>query len=269
MEKKAAFISRKYVFIVIGVLLLSILSGCGINTEAITSETPGFFDHYFVYIFSFLLKLLANWFQGNYGLSIILVTFIIRLALMPMMLKQSKSQMVMKEQMAIVQPELKEIQEKIKEAKDAETKTKLQKEMMAVYQKHGVNPMASLGGCLPMFIQLPILMGFYYAILRTPEIASHSFLWFSLGEADILMAIIAAAVYVVQFKISLVGMDEAQKKQMAIMGYLSPIMMGIFSLNAPAAMPLYWTVGGLFLILQTLLSKKLYGTNSNVVTELK
>ncbi|MBM6617842.1 membrane protein insertase YidC [Bacillus suaedaesalsae] len=258
MEKKAAFISSKLVFVLVGISLLALLSGCGLNTEAITNETPGFFNHYFVYSFSFLLTTIANLFQGNYGLSIILVTLLIRLGLMPLMLKQSKSQLVMKDQMAVVQPEVKEIQEKMKEAKDAETKQKLQQEMMAVYQKHGVNPLASLGGCLPMVIQLPILMGFYYAILRTPEIATHSFLWFNLGEADILMAIIAAVVYLVQFKISLIGMDDAQKKQMALLCYLSPIMMGIFSLTAPAAMPLYWVVGGLFLILQTLLSKKLY-----------
>ncbi|KAA0547066.1 membrane protein insertase YidC [Bacillus sp. BGMRC 2118] len=270
METKAAFTSRKLLYIGVGTVLLAMLSGCGINSEAITNETPGFFNHYFVYSFSLVLKTIANWFHGNYGLSIILVTLLIRLGLMPMMLKQSKSQQVMKSQMAVVQPEVKEIQDKMKVAKDAETKQKLQQEMMAVYQKHGVNPLASLGGCLPMLIQMPILMGFYYAIMRTPEIATHSFMWFNLGEADIIMAIIAAGVYLVQFKISLSGMDEAQKKQMALFGYLSPIMMGVFSLSAPAAMPLYWTVGGLFLIIQTILSKRLYGqTKTETIMEMK
>ncbi|MFP3490904.1 YidC/Oxa1 family membrane protein insertase, partial [Staphylococcus sp. SIMBA_130] len=76
-----------------------------------------------------------------------------------------------------------------------------------LYGKHQVNPLASLGGCLPMIIQFPILIGFYYAILRTPEIAAHSFLWFNLGQSDIILTILAVVIYYFQFKVSLLGMD--------------------------------------------------------------
>lgn len=261
-RKYSAFISPRFLALSLMIVLAAfVLGGCqpASGSHSITSETPGFFNHYFVYTFSVIIKTLANWFGGSYGMAIILTTLLIRLVLMPFMLKQTKNQMIMKAKMQKVQPELKEIQEKMKSAKDPETRSKLQQESMKIYQKHGVNPLASLAGCLPLLLQLPILMGFYYAIRETPEIASHTFLWFNLGHSDMILPILAAAIYLIQFRISLKGMDEAQRKQMAAFGYLSPIMMGIFSFSAAAALPLYWTVGGIFVILQTMLSQKLYG----------
>ncbi|MFY4776913.1 membrane protein insertase YidC [Metabacillus sp. RGM 3146] len=262
-KKLSAFIPVR-ILALFSIILLAglVLGGCQSasgQSHSITSQTPGFFNHYFVYTFSVIIKTFASWFGGSYGMAIILTTLLIRLVLMPFMLKQTKNQMVMKAKMAKVQPELKEIQEKMKNTKDPEAKTKLQQETMKLYQKHGVNPLASLAGCLPLLLQLPILMGFYYAIRQTPEIASHTFLWFNLGHTDMILPILAAAIYLVQFRVSLKGMDEAQQKQMAAFGYLSPIMMGIFSFSAAAALPLYWTVGGIFVIFQTMLSQRLYG----------
>ncbi|WP_163101319.1 membrane protein insertase YidC [Peribacillus alkalitolerans] len=240
-------------------LLLVVLTGCQqTSTTTIEASTPGFFNHYFVYSFSVVLKTIAYWFNGNYGLSIILVTLLVRLLLMPIMLRQTKSQVVMKEKMKGVQPELSVVQEKLKKAKTTEDKAKYQAELMAVYKKNNINPLAAMGGCLPLLLQMPILMGFYYAIRRTPEIASHSFLWFNLGHTDHILPFVAGLVYLLQFRISLGNLPEEQKKQMAVMGMLSPIMMTIFSFSAPAALPLYWTIGGLFLILQTYLGQKLY-----------
>ncbi len=127
---------------------------------------------------------------------------------------------------------------------------------MGLYQKHGVNPLNM--GCLPMLIQMPILMGFYYAIKNSHEIATHSFLWFNLGEANIAMAIIAGAIYYLQSKISLQQMPEEQQKQMKMMTMISPIMILFISFSAPAALPLYWSIGGLFLIGQSWILNRLY-----------
>ncbi|MFP3480555.1 membrane protein insertase YidC, partial [Burkholderia sp. SIMBA_057] len=66
-------------------------------------------------------------------------------------------------------------------SKDQKTQQKLQQETMALFSKHGVNPLA---GCFPILIQMPILIGFYHAIMRTQAISQHSFLWFDLGEKD-------------------------------------------------------------------------------------
>lgn len=242
----------------ISVAVLLLLSGCTAAPQPTTdSASAGWFTQVFVNPFSYLITFIASLFRGNYGLSIILMTLLIRLALMPLMMKQYRNQMVMKEKMNVIQPELKKIQEKYKnKKKDPEAQKRMQQEMMKLYQKHEFNPMAI--GCLPMLIQLPILMGFYYAIKNSPEISTHSFLWFNLGSTDAIMPLIAAFVYFVQFKASQIGMDTAQQKQMAMMGYLSPLMIGFFSFNAPAALPLYWSVSGLFLIFQTMLSKRLY-----------
>ncbi|WP_082195417.1 membrane protein insertase YidC [Bacillus testis] len=275
MEKK----SRRSVsltfagtFAVIAILIGSMLIGGDHTFAAGTSgadASPGFFQHYFVQPLTFVLDTVANWFSGNYGMSIIIVTLLLRLIIMPLMLRSSKTQMVMKDKMALIQPEMKIIQEKMKTATSQEQKMKLQQELMMLYKKHDVNPMASLGGCLPLLIQMPILMGFYWAIKNSPEIAGHSFLWFNLGSTDILLALLAGAVYFVQFKMSLIGMAEEQKKQMAIMGYISPIMMMFVSFNAPAALPLYWVVGGIFLMFQTYLSRKLYSSKTVPVKEVK
>jgi YidC/Oxa1 family membrane protein insertase len=257
MGKKSVFtIPKKYIFI--GVILLIVLTGCqGANGNPISADSPGFFDHYFVFPFSFLLKGLASWLNGAFGLSIIVITLLVRLALMPLMLKQMKSSMHMREKMNEMKPEMDAIKEKYKGNKDKESQTKMQQETMQLYQKHKMNPLSSLG-CLPMIIQFPIFIGLYYAIRRTPEIAAHSFLWFNLGQTDVILPFIAAAVYLVQARVSQIGMDPKQKKQMKLFGFISPIMIFIVSFNFPAALPLYWTVSGSFLVIQTLISKKLY-----------
>ncbi|WP_198434023.1 membrane protein insertase YidC, partial [Virgibacillus salexigens] len=104
----------------------------------------------------------------------------------------------------------------------------MQQEMMQLYQEHQFNPITSMG-CLPMLIQFPVIIAYYYAIRNSPEIATHSFLWFNLGEVDLILPFIAAAKYFIQSRVSMIGMDEKQKKQMAIMGLLSPVMIGFIS----------------------------------------
>lgn len=245
----------------IGVIPIIVLSGCSTASEsnAINADSSGLFNHYFIYPFSILIKFFANAFHGNYGLSIVLMTFIIRLAIMPLMMNQTKKQMDMKKKMAVLQPELTALKEKYKNDVSAEAKKQQQAEMMELYQKHQFNPLNM--GCLPMLLQWPITLAFYYAIRRTPEIAAHDFLWFSLGKIDMILPLIAAAVYYFQFRVSqpVSAQDQQnQNNQMAFIGLLSPIMMGLFSFGMPAALPLYWAVGGLFIIVQTIILNKMY-----------
>ncbi|WP_053219313.1 membrane protein insertase YidC [Virgibacillus senegalensis] len=253
MEKHSVFTTfKKTGFILLTLLLL--LTGCQGTSDG---GSTGWFHHYFIDSFSFLIKSMASLLNDNYGASIIVVTLLIRLALMPLMLKQQKGSYQMREKMAVMKPEMDAIKERYTNKTDQESKRKQQQEMMQLYQKHEMNPLGAMG-CLPMIIQFPILIGFYYAIRTTPEIASHTFLWFDLGNTDMFMPVIAAAIYFVQFKVTQIGMDAQQRKQMAVLGLLSPVMIGFVSFSAPAALPLYWAVGGLFLIFQTLLAKRLY-----------
>jgi len=153
--------------------------------------------------------------------------------------------------MQAIQPELKELREKYS-SKDQATQQKLQQETMQLFQKHGVNPLA---GCFPLLIQMPILIGFYHAIMRTREIAEHNFLWFDLGESDpyYILPIVAGVTTFIQQKITMMGMEN--NPQMAMMLWLMPIMIVIFAFQFPAALALYWVVGNIFMIVQTILIK--------------
>lgn len=233
-----------------------LLAGCSNNVSEINSTTPGFFNHYIVFPLSYLIQHIATIFNGSYGVAIIAITLIIRLALLPLMMRQAKSQQGTRVIMNAMKPELDAIKKKYEGKNDAADRQKLSQETMELYKKHKFNPLNI--GCLPLLIQLPILSGIYTAIRLTPELSSHSFLWFKLGAPDYVLAVVVAVIYLIQAKVSQANMAPEQRKQFAIMGYLSPVMMAFFSLSAPAAMPLYWTIGGSFLVLQTLLFRKLY-----------
>jgi YidC/Oxa1 family membrane protein insertase len=241
-------------------ILLIILTGCSQGTET----DPSLFQQYLVNPFEQAIHFTANLFHGNFGIGIILITLIIRSALLPIMLKQYKNQAEMKVKMNLLKPEMDLIQKKLKAETDKLKQQEIQKEMFGLYQKHGVNPLNM--GCLPIIIQMPILMGFYYAIRGSEEIASHTFLWFSLGQPDVTITIIAGIVYFLQFKVSQVNIPVQQQQQMKWMGLLSPIMIVVFSLQAPAALPLYWAVGGLFVMLQTFIGMKLYPSKISETT---
>ncbi|MEC0447832.1 membrane protein insertase YidC [Bacillus velezensis] len=238
----------------------------GRSAFAATSQTQtgglgniGFFHDYLIEPFSALLKGVAGLFHGEYGLSIILVTIIVRIVVLPLFVNQFKKQRVFQEKMAVIKPQVDSIQAKIKQTKDAEKQKELQMEMMKLYREHNLNPMAM--GCLPMLVQFPILIGFYYAIRSTPEIASHSFLWFSLGHSDILVSLCAGAMYFLQAyisqklneKYSPAAQNPAAMQSAKIMVFIFPVMMTVFSLNVPAALPLYWFTSGLFLTVQNVL----------------
>ncbi|HLR14714.1 MAG TPA: membrane protein insertase YidC, partial [Bacillota bacterium] len=174
----------------------------------------------------------------------------------PFMLNQSKQTHVGQEKMKELKPEMDEIQKKYKGKTSTSDQMEMQKELSALYQKHDYHPFKMVAGCLPMIIQMPFLIGFYYAIRRTPEIANQSFLWFNLGELDVLLIGIAVFTYFIQSRVSLIGLKGKQRKQASLIGLVSPIMIGIISFTMPAALPLYWAVGGMFMIVQTFIIKK-------------
>ena len=231
--------------VVIAFLALFFLVGCMDINEPITSESTGIWNQYFVYPLSWLLIWIADYFNGNFGLSIIIVTILIRFVILPLMIQQTKNSKAMQE----LQPEIQKLREKYS-SKDQKTQQKLQQETMALFQKHGVNPFA---GCLPILIQMPILIGFYHAIMRTEEIATHNFLWFSLGSSDYILAFIAGITTFIQQKIMMGGSQALPNPQMKLMLYIMPIMIIIFAVNFPAALSLYWVIGNIFMIIQTLI----------------
>ncbi|UOQ83520.1 membrane protein insertase YidC [Gracilibacillus salinarum] len=256
MEQKNILTAlRKYRFIVLIISVL-LVTGCSGDYTDIDASTPGFFNEYMVYPFSLLIKWIAEELSGSYGLSIIVITIALRLVILPFMVKQQKQGQETQEMMKIIKPEMDAIQEKYKDKQDSDKQLKMQKELSELYKKYNVNPIKSMAGCFPMLIQMPFLIGFYYAIRRTPEIAEHSFLWFNLGEVNILIALIAVLTYYLQGRVGLIGSNQTNKGPMSLMLYVSPIMIGMMSFVMPAALPLYWTIGGLFMIVQTVITKK-------------
>lgn len=235
---------KKRILLLLGLIsVILFLSGCTEIKQPITAESTGFWNEYIVYPLSWVIVKGANILGGSFGLSLIVVTILIRLAILPLMIKQTKSSKAMQ----ALQPEMKALREKYS-SKDQKTQQKLQQETMALFQKHGVNPMA---GCLPLIVQMPILIGFYHAISRTREIADHSFLWFDLGDKDpfYILPIVAGITTFIQQKLMMAGQEH--NPQMAMMLWMMPIMIVIFAFNFPAALSLYWVVGNIFMIVQT------------------
>lgn len=239
------------------ILLLSVMlvvvlmaAGCSsiTNPDFIHPENMneyGFWTKYIVYPLSWLITTVAKMFGNSYGMSIIIVTILIRLAILPLMIKQTRNSKAMQ----AIQPEMKKLKEKYS-SKDAKTQQQLQQETMALFQKNNVNPLA---GCFPLIIQMPILIGFYQAIIRTEEIGlSGNFLWFNLGLADpyYILPIIAGATTFLQQKMMMSGMGN-DNPQMKMMLYIMPAMILIFAISFPAALALYWVVGNIFMIIQT------------------
>ncbi|RDW15249.1 OxaA precursor [Oceanobacillus arenosus] len=246
---------KKYLLLLILIGLVAILSGCTEIDQPITSESEGIWNTIFVYPLSWVIINIAETFNNSYGLSIIIVTIIIRLILMPLNIKQLKSSKAMQE----VQPLLKEVQTKYS-SKDQKTQQKLQEETMKIMKEHNVNPLA---GCLPILIQMPIMLAIFHAIRRTSEINSYSFLWFELGSPDpyYILPILTAGFTFLQQKLmmstnSSVNSNPQMAMQMKMMLYMMPIMIGVTAIFFPAALALYWVTGNIFMVIQTLLINK-------------
>lgn len=168
---------KKKLGLLFGLLfLMAILTGCTEFNQPITSDSEGFWNEYIVYPLSMLIIKTAEIAGGNFGVSIIIVTILVRLVILPLMIKQTKNSKAMQ----AVQPEMEALRKKYS-SKDQKTQQKLQEETMKLFQENKVNPLA---GCFPLIVQMPILIGFYHAISRTREIAQHEFLWFNLGQPD-------------------------------------------------------------------------------------
>ncbi|NGP45199.1 YidC family membrane integrase SpoIIIJ [Bacillaceae bacterium SIJ1] len=225
-----------------------LLSGCTEINQPITEESTGIWNEFFVYPLSWLIIQIAGMFSESYGLAIVIVTLMIRLVLLPLFIKQTRSSKAMQE----IQPELQALREKYS-SKDQKTQQQLQQETMQLFQERKVNPLA---GCLPIFVQMPILLAFYHAIMRTGEIGNHTFLWFDLGESDpyFILPIVAGITTFLQQRIMMAG-NAQQNPQMMMLMYIMPVMIIVFAAYFPAALALYWVTGNIFMIIQALIVK--------------
>jgi YidC/Oxa1 family membrane protein insertase len=187
---------------------------------------------------------LANW-----GAAIILATLVLRIALFPLnqfaMVRMRKTQ----GEMQRIQPRIKAIRSKYAKKKDAQSRQKMNEETMALYREEGINPMGGVTGCLPMFLQFPILIGFYNMLTVAVELRGAPFIFWitDLSQPDP-WKVIPLAMGVTMFLQQRMAMSKvtdpmAQQQQKFMM--FMPFMFTFFCLQMPAGMVLYWFVNNL------------------------
>lgn len=203
----------------------------------------------------------------NYGIAIILLTIVIKIVLYPLTVKQVKSMKAVQD----LQPKVKAIQDKYKDNKE-----KVQAEIASLYRETGVNPLA---GCLPLIIQMPILIGLFFAIkdfraFAEVNEATKAFYFKTVGEATLgptnflwlkdlfqnsdnlsftnpsdpffIIPILCAATTYIQQKQTTTEMTQQNKMMLIFM----PAFIGYITVTFPAGLGLYWVVSNLAQILQ-------------------
>jgi YidC/Oxa1 family membrane protein insertase len=199
----------------------------------------------------FLTALLwINKFTHNYGWAIVVLTILIKIVLYPL---QHKSIVSMKK-MQRVQPKMEAIKSKYKKARtDPEQRQKMNVEMMQLYQKEGINPMA---GCFPILLQMPILFGFYGLLSRAIELRGADFmLWIKdLSEKDpyYVTPILMTITMFIQTYITPSTGDPMQRRMFLIM----PFIFGFFFKDFPSGLVLYWLVQNILTIVQQMIMNK-------------
>ena len=194
------------------------------------------------------LLLLINSVVHNYGITIILVTILIKIVFWPLTQKSYKSMQAMQK----LQPRMQELQVVYKDDKQA-----LNRAMMQLYRDHKVNPM---GGCLPMLIQIPFFFAFYNALLYSIELRHAPFLcwenklfWVGRGICDLsvydpsyVTPLLMGVTMFLQQKMTPTVGDPTQAKIMQFM----PLIFLFFFLNAPAGLVIYWLMNNVLSIVQ-------------------
>jgi YidC/Oxa1 family membrane protein insertase len=191
--------------------------------------------------------------DGSWGIAIILMTFTVRIAILPLTFKGVKSM----QRLQTLQPEIKKIQERYKDDRQ-----RMNQEVMAFYQREKVNP---LGSCLPLILQIPFFISLFY-LLRSDDFKADiadnpGFLAIdNLAEKvtdPVLLGVLIVLYVGTQLAASAVTAISADPMQRRIM-FALPFVFVIFIVNFEAGLILYWITTNVWTIGQQLLVKKLY-----------
>ena len=207
---------------------------------------------------AFLIIFLGK-FVKNYGLSVIIISLLIRLIAYPV----TKKTAMQSELMQKAQPELTRIQKKYANKQDEESMMKQNQEMLAVYQKYNINP---IGGCLFSFLQLPIFIAFFEALQRTPVIFEDKFLGLQLGTTPA-VGIGTSTFYIYAILVLLIGLTThlsfkmngataTDDTTMKMMPTMMTVMIIVTSIFMPTGLGIYWVTSNLFTIVQNKLVKR-------------
>lgn len=226
----------------------------------ITGKYENLWNSFFVRPLAFIIIKIGNFVKSN-AIAIVIITILIRLALYP----NTKKTLLQSENMKKAQPEINRIEKKYEGKTDNESVTKKGQEMMMVYKKYDIKP---LSGCLFAFIQLPILLAFYEAIQRVPEIFEETFLGINMGTTPgtaiangawqyIIICVILVAITYLSFKLNpSMATNDAMGSQQKIMGPMMTALIGVMSFTLPTAIGFYWITSSVFTIWQNLSMKR-------------
>ena len=222
----------------------------------------GVFAEYLLRLMNWMapkLGFLASMKIGSYALAIIVITIIIKLIFWPLTAKSTRAMKKFGAVSAKMNPEMQKIREKY--GKDP---MKQQQKMMELWKKYDVSPFSSLGGCLPILIQIPVFIGFFTMLRSAPELRGAEFLWANdLSSPDTIATIAGFPINIMpllmtgtmflqmQLQPPSPGMDPTQQ---AIMKYM-PLMFVVFFYSASSGLCLYWTVNNVLSIIQTKMIK--------------
>ncbi len=212
--------------------------------EKIKQLAPGLeyvVDYGWLTVLAYPLFVLLNWLHkmvANWGVAIILLTVLIKLAFYPLSAASYKSMA----QMRKLGPRLQKLKELY-----GDDRQKLHEAMMKIYKEEKINP---LGGCLPIVVQIPVFIALYWVLLGAVELRQAPFaLWITdLSQSDpyYVLPLVMAATMFIQQKLSPTPPDPVQAKVMMMM----PIVFSVFFFFFPAGLVLYWLVNNVLSILQ-------------------
>ncbi|WP_125570601.1 membrane protein insertase YidC [Lacticaseibacillus songhuajiangensis] len=237
--------------------MLLFLAACGRKTAQGVMTAPTHGPYAWLYnVLGHPMQRLLEWFAGvlggagtAYGIAILVFTIIIRLILMPSMLKNQRKMTEQQEKAKILKPQLDLLQKAAKLSSDQNDTMRINGLMQDVYKKNGSSMIPSMG-CLTLIIQLPILSGLYQAVAYSKEMSASTFFGIQLGKPSIVITIVATIFYAIQAWMSLQSATPDQRKSMSTMMWVGPIMTFWISMISSAGLGLYFLGTGIIMVVQ-------------------
>jgi YidC/Oxa1 family membrane protein insertase len=212
----------------------------------------GYFEFLVIPLFLFLKWLHRH--MGNFGVAIIVLTVIIKVLFYPLTQRSMVSMRRLQTKMKKLQPKLQHLKELYaRKEKSIDNRRRMNEEMMELYRREGVNPMASMTGCLPLLLQIPILWALYSLLSAAIELRRAPFLYLedlSAPDPIYLTPIVMGATMWLQQRLSGTAAPDAAQRWML---NLMPVLMTFMFKDFPSGLVLYWLVNNILGIAQQFL----------------
>ena len=219
----------------------------------------GLWDSLFIKPLVVLLVQIGNLIK-SYGLSIIIVTLILKLITLPITISQIKQNKIMKE----IQPELAKLEEKYVGKTDQASIMNKTREQAAIYKKYNLNPLSTIASGV---LTAVIFIAFYESIMRTPVIFENVFIGFQLGTSPLtafnsgkyiylILVVLNVLITYLTLKITQLNTNKDSMQSMNTLFIVMPVIIGFMALVSPAALNIYWIVQSGFAFVQSYIINK-------------